>query len=153
MTGKIEKLSSMFRVAGYTANIDHFFDRLKIRKAAYIFQTFSIDLGYKFGFYVKGVYSPALADDYYHNRNVFENQDQVDNLTAKEKAIAGQIKEILDKPNALEAVSSVLYFQQNKSASSVDAAIIKTKEVKPYLTDSDFAIARAFLNKYASSSV
>ncbi len=40
-------------------------ERKRIQKAVYLAQRSGVDLGYRFGWYVRGPYSPPLADTYY----------------------------------------------------------------------------------------
>ncbi len=49
----------------YEFRISNFDDRLKLQKIVYIAKYFDIDLGYSFSEYLRGPYSPELADDYY----------------------------------------------------------------------------------------
>ena len=66
---KLTKLARLIRTlenAGiYEFRIDTFGDRLKLQKIVYIAKYFGIDIGYSFNEYLRGPYSPELADDYY----------------------------------------------------------------------------------------
>lgn len=44
-------------------NIKKFTERLVLQKRIYLLQLFGIDLGYRYNWYIRGPYSPSLADD------------------------------------------------------------------------------------------
>ncbi|ADB57086.1 hypothetical protein [Archaeoglobus profundus] len=66
---RLKELARLIRAlenAGvYKFSIETFEDRLKLQKIVYIAKHFGIDLGYEFNEYIRGPYSPDLADDYY----------------------------------------------------------------------------------------
>src|ERR1051326_3215963 len=47
------------------SNIETVDDRKRVQKAVYLGQLSGVDLGYRFGWYLMGPYSPALTRDYY----------------------------------------------------------------------------------------
>lgn len=47
------------------SEIDTIDDRKRVQKAVYLGQLTGVDLGYRFGWYLLGPYSPALTRDYY----------------------------------------------------------------------------------------
>ncbi|MBI5253635.1 MAG: hypothetical protein HY930_04465 [Euryarchaeota archaeon] len=44
---------------------DLFNHRLKLQKYIYLARKYGLDLGYNYNLYIRGPYSPGLADDYY----------------------------------------------------------------------------------------
>ena len=50
-------------------------DRKLKQKAIYLAQVFGIDLGYRYGWYLMGPYSPSLASDYYALAEVGADSD------------------------------------------------------------------------------
>ncbi len=66
---RLEKLASFIKTLEdlgiYKFNIDEFDNRLMLQKLVYISKFFGIDLGYSFNYYLRGPYSPELADDYF----------------------------------------------------------------------------------------
>src|SRR5205809_136660 len=50
---------------GVSPGIDTLDDRKRVQKAVYLGQRAGVDLGYRFGWYLLGPYSPALTRDYY----------------------------------------------------------------------------------------
>ncbi len=46
-------------------NPDKFISRLRLQKYVYLANFFGIDLGYSYNLYLRGPYSPDLAEDYY----------------------------------------------------------------------------------------
>jgi len=67
---KLRKLASFIKAlenAGiYEFEIDEFYNRLKLQKFVFLARSFGIaDLDYPYNMYLRGPYSPSLADDYY----------------------------------------------------------------------------------------
>ncbi len=66
---KMWKLSAFIRMLGnrniHKFNPDDFISRLRLQKYVYLAKFFDIDLGYKYNLYLRGPYSPTLAEDYY----------------------------------------------------------------------------------------
>jgi hypothetical protein len=58
------------------ANILTVDDRKQLQKAVYLGQVAGVDLGYRFGWYLLGPYSPALTKDYYRLAEAIESGDE-----------------------------------------------------------------------------
>lgn len=52
----------------YKFNPDKFISRLRMQKYVYLAKLFGCDLGYEYNLYLRGPYSPGLAEDYYQLR-------------------------------------------------------------------------------------
>lgn len=52
-----------FDVTGETE--EHFENRLKLQKYVYLASYFGLDMDYRYNMYLRGPYSPGLAEDYY----------------------------------------------------------------------------------------
>lgn len=52
--------------AGFRFDIENFEHRLMLQKYVFISKFFGFNLGYSHSIYLRGPYSPALADDYYN---------------------------------------------------------------------------------------
>lgn len=50
---------------GIDSGIQTIDDRKRVQKAVYLGQLSGVDLGYRFGWYIKGPYSPGLTKDYF----------------------------------------------------------------------------------------
>lgn len=55
----------------FRINLGEFRSRLILQKFVYLMQEFGFDLGYPFGWYIRGPYSPSLADDAFRHLEVF----------------------------------------------------------------------------------
>src|SRR5689334_17804093 len=86
MSDRVRALHLILRELGIDDSIDTVDQRLTIQKAIYLVQT-KIGLGYSYGWYLKGPYSPRLTRDYY-------------DLAAVEDrgTLAGALKESVIKP-------------------------------------------------------
>ena len=65
MEQKLIALKMFLDALGVPETIDTIDDRKRVQKAVYLGQLSGIDLGYRFGWYLKGPYSPALTRDYF----------------------------------------------------------------------------------------
>jgi len=66
---RAEILSSFVKFlseAGFRFDLEDFDSRLKLQKYVFLARKFGLDLGYKFSMYIRGPYSPDLAQDYYN---------------------------------------------------------------------------------------
>lgn len=65
MNPKLAALQLALNALGITPEIDDVGARKTIQKAVYLAQRHALDLGYRYGWYKMGPYSPSLAEDYY----------------------------------------------------------------------------------------
>jgi uncharacterized protein YwgA len=56
-------------------NLDDFISRLRLQKYVYLARFFGFDLGYVYNLYLRGPYSPGLAEDYYRLKEKGERAD------------------------------------------------------------------------------
>lgn len=95
-------------------------DRKRVQKAVYIGQKAGVDLGYSYGWYLLGPYSPELTQDYFALNNDLINED--DDYTNYElnKSLSEKlygIKDLMNIPERihlsqedwLELVASIVY--------------------------------------------
>jgi uncharacterized protein YwgA len=66
--GQLQVLRAVMEALGYNASIATVEERKRRQKAVYLAQIFGVDLGYRYGWYLMGPYSTALARDYYRLR-------------------------------------------------------------------------------------
>jgi len=65
---KLEELAGFVKALkkiGFNFNVNRFNHRLKLQKYVFLARRYGIDLGYRFNLYIRGPYSPELANDYY----------------------------------------------------------------------------------------
>jgi uncharacterized protein YwgA len=68
MTERLAKLAGFIKALediGFNFNVNRFNHRLKLQKYVYLARRYGIDLGYYYNLYIRGPYSPELANDYY----------------------------------------------------------------------------------------
>lgn len=93
-------------------------NRLQIQKAVYLAQVAGVNLGYRFGWYVRGPYSSALADDYYAAAanlpalKDFRAGDSLKESLKGVKAIVAACPPGIPKAQWLESVASVDYLRR-----------------------------------------
>lgn len=120
-----------------------FNNRLIYQKMIYILQEKGVSLGYDYNWYIRGPYSPQLAEDLFNiseelfNQNkglVFINNQEVIQQIKNTHAI---LNDYSNNPYFLEILASLIYIQKNPSAKSKGKnelkQILLTK--KPMLKD------------------
>lgn len=118
-------------------------DRKRVQKAVYLGQLSGVDLGYRFGWYLMGPYSPSLTRDYYtlateiaSGDREYEDKELQPSLRARLKKVQG----LLDPPQEvqlaqeswLELISSLHYLREIAKLNKEKALERLTKE-KPTL--------------------
>jgi hypothetical protein len=74
MEGKLLALKLFLDALSVPAEIATVEDRKKVQKAVYLGQLTGVDLGYRFGWYLMGPYSPSLTRDYYQLSEELETE-------------------------------------------------------------------------------
>lgn len=127
-------------------------DRKLMQKAIYLAQRAGADLGYRFGWYIKGPYCSSLADIYYRlEKNPNPTPELV--LSESSKDLLRSVKTLLAIPEGVdlgqsdwaELVASVDYLR-NISRLSESAASEKLMAQKPHLAPYE-AKAKAVLTE------
>jgi uncharacterized protein YwgA len=91
MKTKLIALKLFLEELGVLSDIDTVDERKRIQKSIYLGQVAGVDLGYHFGWYLKGPYSPELTKDYYDLDEALIDGD----LEYQKKELKGQLKEKL----------------------------------------------------------
>ena len=105
------------------SEVDEFDKRKTIQKAVYLGQLTGVDLSYRFGWYLKGPYSPSLAEDYYHLADELEIDSEGYKEYQLQKSLQDKLKKIrsllekpencnLEKVDWLELVASYDYLRR-----------------------------------------
>lgn len=147
MDSKLQVLKLYFDALGIpataedvTGNLD---SRLVLQKAMYLGQQSKVDLGYRFGWYVRGPYSSELTKDYYSMARALQAEEGAlegyslnHDLIQRMKPIADLMQESerhgISKPNWLELLASYHYL---RTVSKLDhkAAVEILKNEKNHL--------------------
>lgn len=141
MAERIRALSLVLGELGIPPQIATVEDRLILQKAVYLAQT-KVNLGYSYGWYLKGPYSPGLTQDYYElagRDDVLELggvlKDSVREALAPVRALIEGKPEPLLLAHWLELLAS-LHYLVRRSGFSVESATDKIHETKPHLAES-----------------
>lgn len=65
MSNRLRALALVLDELGLEPTIGSVDERLTLQKAIYLVQRYAVPLGYSYGWYLKGPYSPQLTRDYY----------------------------------------------------------------------------------------
>ena len=127
---------------GISSEISTLEDRKRVQKAVYIGQEAGVDLGYSYGWYLLGPYSPELTQDYFTLNDDLLTEDEeytsymlVESLSNK----LNGLKSLMDVPQKvnlpqedwLELVASIVYLMNEKS--DVERTKTKLSRKKPRL--------------------
>jgi hypothetical protein len=126
------------------ATIDTIDDRKRVQKAVYLGQTLSgADLGYRFGWYLMGPYSPALTRDYYALADALASQrgDMKDlRLLEGYRRRLERVRTFLKPPEGIDVpqedwleLLASLHFLEKVSGMEAEAAARKINEDKANL--------------------
>ena len=143
MEMKLVLLKLFLDKLGIEPEIDTFDERKTIQKVVYLGQLTGVDLSYRFGWYLKGPYSPSLAEDYYHLADELEIGDESYEEYQLKKSLSDRLEKVqplIDKPEEfklenvdwLELVASYDYLGRVRKLSDEKADKVLAKE-KPDL--------------------
>jgi hypothetical protein len=142
MENRLLVLDLVLGELGVVPRIDTLADRKRVQKAVYLAQLADCDLGYRFGWYLKGPYSRDLTRDYYALADA-----KAGGFVTAEKRLRPDIRErlaqirplmthpadiLLPQEDWLELLSSVHYLRC-VSRLSPDAALERLRAEKPHL--------------------
>lgn len=132
-----------------TNSISSVEQRMEVQKAVYLVQAAGIALGYTYGWYLKGPYSPSLTRDYYD----FNDETVPQGTSLKPAAVSklNLLKTLIDepigalrRPQRLELLASLHYLMKSSGFSRKQASE-KIAETKPHLaseTSKGFTLLR-----------
>ena len=136
---ELSLLKAVLEGLGIEPKIGTMRDRKTIQKAVYLAQRRGADLGYRFGWYVKGPYSSPLADDYYRlDKN--PDPEPALRLSEADAALLAPVRDVLavpegvdlHQPEWMELLASVDYLRKVSGLPDAEASQ-KLRELKPDL--------------------
>ena len=143
MEPKLVALKLFLDELGIPASIETIDDRKKVQKAVYLGQLSGVDLGYRFGWYLKGPYSTSLTKDYFSLAEALTSNDQSYSGKEFSASVRDRLRSVLPlmevpegivlpQEDWLELVSSLHYLRkvQGLDESSAD---LKLQQSKPRL--------------------
>lgn len=99
MDGALTTLRLLLDELGVAADIRTLDDRKRIQKAVYLGQLSGVDLGYRFGWYRMGPYSPQLTRDYFELASAMADEPVADaQLRATYRDRLHRLRPLLDPP-------------------------------------------------------
>lgn len=152
MEDSLRVLEPVLQELGISSEIASVNDRKRIQKAIYLAQLPGVDMGYRFGWYRMGPYSPSLTRDYYaideaRRLGAFELgnaelRDDIVNRLDKIKGLLSVPPDLADQlgdADWLELVASLDYLQRVQRK-TYDQAVEALRVEKEQLVDySDLA--------------
>ncbi len=116
---------------GISSDIDTVNDRKRVQKAIYLGQLTGVDLGYRFGWYLKGPYSPSLTKDYFALEEALASGDREHDDKELNKSIIRKLRKALplmeppkevhlSQEDWLELVSSLHFLREVQGLNNKD---------------------------------
>lgn len=155
MNPKLTTLKLFLETLGTNTRIDKLDDRKRVQKTIYLGQLTGVDLGYRFGWYLYGPYSPELTRDYYslatlHNDPTPEQWKLNDNVKERLQQILPlmeppvNLKSVLTIEDWLELVASYHYLRSISRLphEQVDQEFLNARKQRliPYVNDARAAL-------------
>ena len=139
--GELKKLIACLKELGFKPKVSSFQDRLVIQKTTCLLEIMGFKLGYGFSLYVRGPYSPSLADDVYNCTRQIQELNTGFALSEGEKKKLVKLAQISDNLNAkmLEITATYAYLWKQLGKESKEAMII-LKRMKPFYSEAEIAV-------------
>ena len=157
MENRLIALKVLLDTLGIPDTIETIDDRKRVQKAVYLGQLSDVNLGYRFGWYVLGPYSPALTKDYFSLAEAIASGDKGYEGKEFTPGVLGRIRRILplmrppesvplEQEDWLELVSSLHYLRRVVRSNRQDAleTLRRAKpHLFPYAEDAETALMQA----------
>ncbi len=140
MKGNLGKAIACFKRLSIRPKVSDFQSKLVMQKTVYLLQIMGIKIGYSYGWYVRGNYSPELTKDLYGSMLRVESLSGEESLSQKESGILDEFESEMGRnpdPAVLEIAAAYAHFFKECGNSARDATI-KTKEAKPFFSETQF---------------
>ena len=131
--GDWKKVVEVFAEIGFAFDVTEFEDRLVAQKIVCLLELSGVPLGYPFNLYIRGPYSPTLAEDYFHMATGGADRGGVF-LSAEEKEAVHRIDTLFRKsPSLLEigATYGFLLRARNLSPTAAERIVRQEKGFYP----------------------
>jgi uncharacterized protein YwgA len=157
MKTKLIALKLFLEELGVPSNIDTVDERKRVQKSIYLGQIAGVNLGYHFGWYLKGPYSPELTKDYYdldealtEGDHEFQKKDLKGQLKEKLQSIKSIVTQPCDVPLSqadwLELLASVHYQYSKYDPETARANIEREKpKLVPFIPSAQEALRKTSL--------
>ena len=134
-----DKVIAILKELDFKPNVKNFQDRLIMQKLVYLLQLKGVKIGFDYGLYVRGPYSPGLTKEIYSRTNDFENFQTSEKLAPLELEAVHELKEIFEmKPGWLEVAATYAFFI--KEGFEQIEATKKVKKIKPFFSEGMIAV-------------
>lgn len=143
MKGSQIRLKLLLDRLNISSDISTLEDRKRVQKAVYLGQKAGVDLGYQYGWYIMGPYSPELTQDYF----ILGSDISKGDISYKEYVLIDELNQKLDnikemllppedvplqQADWLELLASIVYLIENQN---IENSRSKLRIKKPHLAD------------------
>ncbi|MEI6796783.1 MAG: hypothetical protein WCK39_07945 [Methanomassiliicoccales archaeon] len=132
---RFAKVKACLRTLGYSSlSSDNFEDKLLIQKIVYLLSLQGLELGYPYGLYFRGPYSPALTRDIYDHGQELRYLESEYALSVPEVQKIEEFMDIMElRPAQLEVAATYAYFayERGEAASAATASVRRMKGFYP----------------------
>lgn len=143
-----KKIIALFKEMDFQLDISQFDDRLIAQKIVCLLELKGLELGYPFGIYVRGPYSPDLTTDLYAFTDEFEEFKTETRLNTYESGAAGNLKRIFGlKPVLLEVGATYGFYTKQENFGPLEA-LQRVKQLKPFYSQAQVAVGVSKAKEY-----
>jgi len=143
MEARLLVIKKILDTLGVPTSIETVSDRIRLQKAMYFAQRAGIDLGYNYGWYRRGPYSPRLTRDYYELQDALAlagGKAESANLVGSATGLLNTLRPMMQVPSGvplkphlwLELLAAVDYLENVTHMSEKESDELLEKE-KPRL--------------------
>ena len=120
-------------------DMDSFSNRLKLQKYIYLLQTFGIDVGYSFSWYIYGPYSTQLTRTGFEAQEHFPNVEPLKLKNQQQEKVFIQFQEFIENHKEddgwLEITSSIHFLKAINPDKTKDQIIEEIQNKQDYFKD------------------
>ena len=140
MTGDVEKIIACLKEIKFSPSVDDFQDRLRLQKINCLLNIGGISTGFGCNLYLRGPYSPALAHEFFEQKERFADPQTTMILDKKEKQFLSELKSIFDLNASYLEIGATYAYLSIKCGMPSTEAMISLKNMKSFFSDSQIAI-------------
>lgn len=137
---KIGKVIACLKHLAFPPHIEEFEDRLRIQKIICLLELKGIQMGFNYGLYVRGPYSPDLAKEMYRRLSEFERLHTSVRLSSREEKVVNELKQLFEMKSSFLEIAATYGFLVKRERNDSIAAVKNVKKLKPFYSEAQIAV-------------
>ena len=137
---EIGKVIACLKHLAFPPKIAAFEDRLRLQKIVCLLELKGIRLGFDYGLYVRGPYSPDLAKEMFGRTSEFERLHTSVRLSSREETIVNELKQRFEMKSSLLEIAATYGYLIKKEHNDPLIASRTVKRLKPFYSEAQVAV-------------